>query len=340
MLTMMAICHTVIPDHRNDDKSIITYQAASPDEDAIVCAARDIGYIFTARTPNTVTINAMGKEECYEVLNVLEFNSTRKRMSVIVRCPDGKMKLYCKGADSVIYARLHPGGSPFADQTSDQLREFAVDGLRTLCFGMRELSESEFDEWNKIYKTASTALEDRDSKIDEAAELIEKELHLIGASAIEDKLQEYVPETIAALSKAGVNLWVLTGDKQETAINIGYSCRLLNDDMALMIVNESNQAGVEATLLKHAQAFGENIRNDNNTALIIDGQSLQFALEENLRSTLLDVALSCKSIICCRVSPLQKSLIVQLVRNEVKAITLAIGDGANDVGMIQVINAV
>ncbi|EDV24838.1 uncharacterized protein TRIADDRAFT_25047, partial [Trichoplax adhaerens] len=335
MLTMMAICHTVIPDYQNEDKSIVTYQAASPDEDAIVCAARNIGFTFTARTPNTVTIRVLGKEEIYEVLSVLEFNSTRKRMSVIVRCPDGKIKLYCKGADSVIYARLHAGGSPFADQTSDQLREFAVDGLRTLCFGMRELTESQFSEWNEMFKQASTAMEDRDSKIDEAAELIEKELYLIGASAIEDKLQEYVPETIAALAKAGINLWVLTGDKQETAINIGYSCRLLNDDMAILIVNDSTLAGVRTTLYNHVQAFGDNLRKDNNTALVIDGHALQFALEKELKDIFLDIALSCKSIICCRVSPLQKSLVVQLVRNEVKAITLAIGDGANDVGMIQ-----
>eukprot|EP00050_Salpingoeca_kvevrii_P002287 m.190317 g.190317 ORF g.190317 m.190317 type:complete len:1160 (+) comp10581_c0_seq1:297-3776(+) len=331
-LTLLAVCHTVVPERDRSQADKIIYQAASPDEAALVKAVKQLGFSFNVRTPEGVTINALGQEEYYEVLNVLEFNSTRKRMSVIVRTPNGRIKLYCKGADSVIYERLSPR-SPFKTATSEHLKNFASDGLRTLCLAVAQLSEDQYQEWNKKYYEASTALVDRAQKLDEVAEMIEQNLLLLGATAIEDKLQDGVPETIRSLATAGIKIWVLTGDKQETAINIGYSCKLLTNKMTLLIMNHESDGECEDFIMEMLQRHA---RTDaDSLALVIDGHALTHALSSRLANVWLKLAKLCKAVICCRVSPLQKAQIVRLVKYSDKAITLAIGDGANDVGMIQ-----
>ncbi|XP_076184186.1 phospholipid-transporting ATPase IB isoform X5 [Aptenodytes patagonicus] len=187
-LTLLAVCHTVVPERQGNT---IIYQASSPDEGALVKGAKKLGYVFTGRTPHSVIIDALGKEKTFEILNVLEFSSNRKRMSVIVRTPAGQLRLYCKGA------------------------------------------------------------------------------------------------------------------------------------------------ATRASLTQHCTSLGESLGKENDIALIIDGHTLKYALSFEVRQSFLDLALSCKAVICCRVSPLQKSEIVDMVKKHVNAITLAIGDGANDVGMIQ-----
>lgn len=331
-LTLMAVCHTVIPEKTTD--SSLVYQASSPDEAALVKGACNLGYVFSSRTPDAVTIDLFGVEERYEILNVLEFTSDRKRMSVVVRTPSGKIKLLCKGADTVIYERLEDS-LQYRDITLQHLEQFATLGLRTLCIATTEVNDEFYEEWKHTYYKASTSIQNREKKLEEAAELIERNLHLIGATAIEDKLQDGVPETIANLAKADIKIWVLTGDKQETAVNIGYSCQLLTQGMPLLVINEHSLDGTRDILRKHVDEFGDLIRKDNDVALIIDGQTLKYALSCDCRQDFLDLAISCKAVICCRVSPLQKAELVELVKKSCKAITLAIGDGANDVGMIQ-----
>ncbi|KAK6173412.1 hypothetical protein SNE40_016867 [Patella caerulea] len=332
-LTLLAICHTVVPE-RHPDTNTITYQAASPDEAALVDAAKKLGFVFTTRTPETVSIEVSGVKETYEVLNVLEFTSDRKRMSVVVKCPDGRIRLYTKGADTVIYERLDEEGK-FRDITLQHLEEFATLGLRTLCCAVAEISDEFYDEWKHTFYKASTSIQNRERKLEEAAELIERNFRLLGATAIEDKLQEGVPETIDSLSKADIKIWVLTGDKQETAINIGYACKLLTQGMDLVVINEHCLDSTRETLLSRKAQFGDALGKENDAALIIDGQTLKYGLLCDCRKDFLDIALSCKAVICCRVSPLQKAELVELVKTTQKTITLAIGDGANDVGMIQ-----
>uniref|UniRef100_H2ZKG5 Phospholipid-transporting ATPase n=1 Tax=Ciona savignyi TaxID=51511 RepID=H2ZKG5_CIOSA len=329
-LTMMSVCHTVVPERASK------YQSSSPDENAIVRAARNLGFVFCVRTPTHVVVRANGKEDSYEVLNVLEFNSTRKRMSVIVRAPDGRILLMCKGADNVIYERLSDK-SQFLFETENHLRDYAQDGLRTLCFAQAVLDEADYKVWNDtVYYEASTAVIDRDIKLAHAYEAIEKNLFLLGASAIEDKLQQGVPETIATLAKADIKIWVLTGDKQETAINIAYSTHLINNEMALVLLNDSTAEKTKQTMEEAITEIGQEfLRQENEVALVVTGATLQHALHTDLESTFLDLALSCKAVVCCRVSPMQKAMIVELVKKNCQAITLAIGDGANDVSMIQ-----
>ncbi|THU89359.1 calcium transporting ATPase [Dendrothele bispora CBS 962.96] len=332
-LTLLAVCHTVIPEIK-DGKTV--YQASSPDEAALVAGAELLGYQFHTRKPKSVFVNVFGQSYEYEILNVCEFNSTRKRMSTLVRLPNGKIKIFCKGADTVILERLGKN-QPYTERTLGHLEDYATEGLRTLCIASRDVPEEEYRQWATIYDQAAATINGRGEALDQAAELIEKDFFLLGATAIEDKLQEGVPDTIHTLQQAGIKVWVLTGDRQETAINIGMSCRLISESMNLVIVNEETAHETEDFITKRLSA----IKNQRSTgdvedlALVIDGKSLTYALEKSISKTFLELAIMCKAVICCRVSPLQKALVVKLVKKNQKAILLAIGDGANDVSMIQ-----
>ncbi|KAI8906468.1 hypothetical protein EDD86DRAFT_240841, partial [Gorgonomyces haynaldii] len=372
-LQLLAVCHTVIPEESEEEPGKIIFQASSPDEAALVKGAQMLGFSFHTRKPKSVIYKHKNQDYEWEVLNINEFNSTRKRMSALVRGPDGKIKLYIKGADTVILERLAKDNNPFVDTTCGLLEEYANEGLRTLCIAYRDISEQEYTEWAQIYDKAATTINNRGEALMKAAELIEKDLILLGATAIEDKLQDGVPDTIHTLAEAGVRVWVLTGDRQETAINIGFSCKLITDEMSLLICNESTHFETKEFLEGKLEALKQGLgisteedwddrwarivggvpymnylipstkkikkSNDMNLepiALIIDGKSLEYALEDDVKMTFLELATMCKAVICCRVSPLQKALVVRLVRNNVeKAVTLAIGDGANDVTMIQ-----
>lgn len=220
----LAICHTVIADKPEPQREPfrLLYKAESPDEAALVSAARDAGFPFLNRGKDYVEIEALGQPERWTPLRVLEFNSTRKRMSVLARNPQGRVVLYCKGADSVIYERLAEDCDPeLKAQTAKDMETFANGGLRTLCIAWRMLEEEEYLEWSRAYDAATSAVVDREEEIDKATALIEHSLHILGATALEDKLQEGVPDAIETLHRAGIKLWILTGDKVQTAIEIG-----------------------------------------------------------------------------------------------------------------------
>ncbi|KAG8131222.1 hypothetical protein E2320_017771 [Naja naja] len=320
---LLAICHTVM----------LNYQAASPDEGALVTAARNFGYAFLSRTQNTITISEMGTVKTYDVLAILDFNSDRKRMSVITRDPNGAIKLYCKGADTVIFERLHPR-NPNKQDTEDALNIFANETLRTLCLCYKEISLYEYEAWEKKFMAASVALGNREAALDKVYEEIEQNLILLGATAIEDKLQDGVPETISKLAKADIKIWVLTGDKKETAENIGFSCELLTDETNIHygedneILLEKKTRKKKLLKLKFPKTVEEKQRH-KETKRRID------LYKEQQQRNFVDLACECNAVICCRVTPKQKAMVVDLVKRYKKAITLAIGDGANDVNMIK-----
>lgn len=354
---VLAVCHTAIPvlDKANE----VSYEAESPDEAAFVIAASELGFEFYERTQTSVSLheidpNTGGKiTRTYKLLNVMEFNSTRKRMSVVVRTED-QILLFCKGADSVIFERLSNEGCIFKDATIDHINRYSEDGLRTLVVAYRTISEEEYIKWHDDFSKASNAVSaDRDALVEEAAEKIERNLFLVGATAVEDKLQKGVPECINKLAQAGIKIWVLTGDKLETAINIGFSCHLLTKEMKQIIITldradmktftkEGNKEDIEkasheSITMQLREACDEVWLSKGSStlfALIIDGSSLAFALSRGLENMFLDLAVSCASVICCRVSPKQKALVTRLVKSFTKRTTLAIGDGANDVGML------
>ncbi|KAI9718301.1 MAG: hypothetical protein M1828_006765 [Chrysothrix sp. TS-e1954] len=338
-LTLLSTCHTVIPEIKDEKRGEIRYQAASPDEGALVEGAVILGYKFVARKPRAVTIAVGQHEYQYELLAVCEFNSTRKRMSTIFRCPDGRIRCFCKGADTVIMERLSRRDNPHVEVTLQHLEEYAAEGLRTLCLAMREIPEQEYQQWHRVFDKAQTTVSgNRADELDKAAELIEHDFQLLGATAIEDKLQDGVPDTIHTLQTAGIKVWVLTGDRQETAINIGMSCKLISEDMTLLVINEESSAATRENIQKKLAAVRSQSASASELetlALVIDGRSLTYALEKDMEKLFLDLAVICKAVICCRVSPLQKALVVKLVKRHLKSILLAIGDGANDVSMIQ-----
>ncbi|XWS34910.1 hypothetical protein CRYUN_Cryun21dG0077800 [Craigia yunnanensis] len=345
----LAICHTVLPEG-DESPEKIKYQAASPDEAALVLAAKHFGFFFYRRTPTMIYVREshverMGKIQnvSYEILNVLEFNSTRKRQSVVCRYPDGRLVLYCKGADTVIYERLVGGSDDLKKVTREHLEQFGSAGLRTLCLAYRDLAPDMYESWNEKFIQAKSSLRDREKKLDEVAELIEKDLVLIGATAIEDKLQEGVPNCIETLSRAGIKIWVLTGDKMETAINIAYAPKQMllgklkkgqGDQVEIARFIKEEVKKQLKKCLDEAQQYFHTVSGPK-LALIIDGKCLMYALDPSLRIMLLTLSLNCSSVVCCRVSPLQKAQVTSLVKKGARKITLSIGDGANDVSMIQ-----
>ncbi|TVU18459.1 hypothetical protein EJB05_34561, partial [Eragrostis curvula] len=355
---LLAVCHTCIPEV-DEQSGKISYEAESPDEAAFVIAARELSFTFYQRTQTGISLRELdplsGKQvdRSYRILHVLEFNSARKRMSVVVKDEEGKTFLFSKGADSVMFERLSSSESAYRQVTQEHINEYADAGLRTLVLAYRELEDDEYMNFDRKFTAAKNSVStDRDEKIEEAADLLERDLILLGATAVEDKLQKGVPECIDKLSQAGIKIWVLTGDKMETAINIGYACSLLRQGMKQITITletpdiialekgSDKSAIVKASKDNVMQQINEgkkliNASSGETFALIIDGKSLTYALEDDAKGMFLDLAIGCGSVICCRSSPKQKALVTRLVKTGTGKVTLAIGDGANDVGMIQ-----
>ncbi|KAI9816820.1 MAG: hypothetical protein M1827_001465 [Pycnora praestabilis] len=471
-LLSIALCHTCLPEIKTEGG--IEYQAASPDELALVKAAQELGYMIVDRQPGTITVKlyteqegAEPRYEVYEILDVIEFSSKRKRMSIIVRFPDHRICIICKGADSTIMQLLKLSGlavekaidverrasekksveaqevirrnseqssrknsmnrpslslgrssiggtgrasmnakklQPIRDELDEWLKDqkhdvgnsttdddriyrspraseqmsvrhsfavsearsslqrervddliddvfvvddasvfercfqhindFATEGLRTLLYGYRFIGEEEYTAWKKIYLDATTSLINRQAMIENAGDMVEKGLELAGATAIEDRLQNGVPETIEKLRRAKIKLWMLTGDKRETAINIGHSCRLIKDYSSVTVLDHENGC-IERYIA--AAIVDINSGNVAHSVVVVDGQTLALIEDEGtLRSLFFDLAILVDSVICCRASPSQKASLVHAIRTKVQhSITLAIGDGANDIAMIQ-----
>ncbi|KAL2133058.1 hypothetical protein VTI74DRAFT_2962 [Chaetomium olivicolor] len=488
----MALCHTCLPEVK-DGK--MDFQTASPDELALVRAAQDLGFLVIQRTMQEVTLRISAgdetEERTYQILDVIEFSSKRKRMSIIVRCPDGGIWLLTKGADSIILPRLRQadlatqkakelresleferqllrkseareprnsfGGRPsltirrnvavarqgsvnatsskrpnasrsksfeigrlaplipvrsrpalnprtlsfdalghqsdtshadarpvpskfaFLDDPSlsddaeifsrcfRQIDDFAIEGLRTLLFAHRFLTEQEYNTWKELYHDAETSLVDRQGRIEAVGEIIEQSLDLIGASGIEDQLQPGVAETVDRLRRANIKIWMLTGDKRETAINIAHSARICRpgSDIFVLDVTKGDLEGQLLTIKEDLQVQSETnaSHTPGHTVIVIDGHTLA-ALESpsfaTTRTLFYRLILTIDSVICCRASPAQKALLVGAVRSasttaassiltqrypllqrlatllspSTAPLTLAIGDGANDLAML------
>ncbi|XP_050214936.1 phospholipid-transporting ATPase 1-like [Mercurialis annua] len=370
----LAACNTVIPirtcdtssscaeNQLQEDVETIEYQGESPDEQALVAAASAYGYTLFERTSGHIVIDVNGEKLRFDVLGMHEFDSVRKRMSVVIRFPDNSVKVLVKGADTSMFSILakdNEGDDNVRCATQSHLTEYSSEGLRTLVVAARDLTEEELELWESRFEDASTSLTDRATKLRQTAGLIECDLNLLGATGIEDKLQDGVPEAIESLRQAGIKVWVLTGDKQETAISIGLSCKLLTSNMVQIIINGNSENECRRLLTDAKAKYGVKSSNaaygsknanidyretsegkkeevvSGPLALIIDGNSLVYILEKELESDLFDLAISCRVVLCCRVAPLQKAGIVDLIKSRTDDMTLAIGDGANDVSMIQ-----
>ncbi|KAE9598321.1 hypothetical protein Lal_00004150 [Lupinus albus] len=343
----LAACNTIVPlvvDTSDPDVKLIDYQGESPDEQALAYAAAAYGFTLIERTSGHIIIDIQGERHRFNVLGMHEFDSDRKRMSVILGYPDNSVKLFVKGADaSMLSVKDKSFDMNIIRATETHLHTYSTQGLRTLVIGIREMNTSEFEQWHAAFETASAALFGRAATLRKIASNVERNICILGATAIEDKLQQGVPEAIESLRTAGIKVWVLTGDKQETAISIGYSSKLLTRNMTQIVINSNNKESCrrklqDAIVMTHKLASTSEGSSDslpNRVALIIDGTSLVHILDSELEDQLFQLASRCSVVLCCRVAPLQKAGIVSLVKKRTSDMTLAIGDGANDVSMIQ-----
>ena len=389
----LALCHECSI-QANDDGSE-DYIGMSPDSIELVKAARLQGYQLTRsisskfrrvktlpynkdgglhkfqsviipenKVENKNNKNILNNKEIqdYELLNTIPFSSDRKRESVIVK-DNNMIKLYIKGADTIIEERLSKNTNKnILEKCRENVNYFSSMGYRTLLVGMKILSQNEYDIFARELKEANMSLENKEKKVEETYNKIEQNIYLLGCTIVEDKLQDDVPETIKDLREANIKIWMLTGDKMNTAYNIGLSCNLISSNMKIFKLcgkekklNEKmemiNQEECEQVILDFAKEFhkfkGEmnsmeynsrnrNLPHSNKFGILIDEKALRTLNDSTeVQSIFLDIAKEASSVICCRVSPIQKSQVVKMMKNyDKEGITLAIGDGGNDVSMI------
>uniref|UniRef100_A0A7N8YKH8 Phospholipid-transporting ATPase n=1 Tax=Mastacembelus armatus TaxID=205130 RepID=A0A7N8YKH8_9TELE len=333
----LCLCHTVqvkeeetvdgIKHGIHQGKSTSLYISSSPDEVALVEGMkRIILVVFCVHVCFLIR---------FELLEVLTFDSVRRRMSVIVRAT-GEFYLFCKGADSSIFPRVISG-------KVDQVR--AREGLRTLCVAYKRLSPEQYQEVCHLLSGAKLALQDRDKRLAEAYDLIEKDLILLGATAVEDRLQEKAADTIESLHKAGMKVWVLTGDKMETAAATCYASKLFrrNTQILELTTKRTEEQSLHDVLFDLSRTVLSLSGDYCDYGLIIDGATLSAVMRPdqedsnsgNYKEIFLEICRNCSAVLCCRMAPLQKAQIVKLIKTSKEhPITLAIGDGANDVSMI------
>uniref|UniRef100_A0A8C7HQ41 Phospholipid-transporting ATPase n=1 Tax=Oncorhynchus kisutch TaxID=8019 RepID=A0A8C7HQ41_ONCKI len=357
----LCLCHTVqVKEEETVDsikrgihlgKPTSFYISSSPDEVALVEGMKRLGYTYLRLKDSHMEIlNKDDEIERFELLHVLNFDSVRRRMSVIVKSSSGEYLLFCKGADTSIFPRVVSGK---VEQVRARVEQNAVEGLRTLCVAYRSLSPAEYEEACHQLSDAKLALKDREQRLAQAYDLIERDFTLLGATAVEDRLQEKAADTIESLQKAGMKVWVLTGDKMETAAATCYASKLFRRSTQILELTkkrteeQSLHDVLSPRIGKLPQSSpsskGETPWTQTDYGLIIDGATLSAVLKPspessgsgNYREIFLEISRNCSAVLCCRMAPLQKAQIVKLIKaSKEHPITLAIGDGANDVSMI------
>ncbi|KRX02230.1 P-type ATPase, cytoplasmic domain N [Pseudocohnilembus persalinus] len=349
-LLLLSICNTVQAEEK-DGKLI--YNAESPDELSLINFAKLCGVEFEGTDENNIIKVKFGEKQMdkYQLLHKIEFNSARKRMSVIIQdLQTDKVILYCKGADNIILERTiqEQLKSREIKKTQQTLNQYSTIGLRTLLLAKKEMTLKEFQDWYQQFNTAKIERASQ-MEIHQLEEQIEENLTIIGATAIEDELRDDVGSTIKTIKDVGINFWVLTGDKLETAINIGISCQVLTNDQKRFILqnpNHPHQQTIKEQLEHIAKEIEYNKVNNiqklnqqqkaQQYALIVPGDALiHISKSHEITQNFVKITQNCSSVIACRVSPIQKQEIVKMVRQTFpQKSTLAIGDGANDVNMI------
>ncbi|KAG5833521.1 probable phospholipid-transporting ATPase IH isoform X3 [Anguilla anguilla] len=360
----LCLCHTVqVKEEETVDgikrgihqgKSTSFYISSSPDEVALVEGMKRLGFTYLRlKDSHMELLNRDDEVERFELLEVLNFDSVRRRMSVIVRSTTGEYYLFCKGADSAIFPRVISGK---VEQVRARVEHNAVEGLRTLCVAYKTLTQAEYEDVCQRLNSAKLALQDRDRRLAEAYDIIERDFILLGATAVEDRLQEKAADTIESLHKAGMKVWVLTGDKMETAAATCYASKLFRRSTQILELTTKRTEeqslhdvlfDLSRTVLRQQgsmprDTFSGLSNNFHDYGLIIDGATLSAVMKPaqddssgNYKEIFLEICRNCSAVLCCRMAPLQKAQIVKLIKTSKEhPITLAIGDGANDVSMI------
>lgn len=368
----LALCHNVTP-VVNDDGTT-TYQASSPDEVAIVRWTDSVGLSLVDRTRTTMKLrsNVDGSHFAFDILEVFPFTSESKRMGIVIRDRStGAVDFYQKGAD-VAMAKIVAQNDWLEEECGNMARE----GLRTLVVGRKRLSESSWRTFEAEYKAArvqasSAAVgDDRNAPVQRVvSEHLERDLELLGVTGVEDKLQDDVKSTLELLRNAGIKVWMLTGDKIETATCIAISSKLVSRGQYIHQVAKLRERGNETqpTMSRfsadggdHRPALGlrgtsaiastasllsgstdarvrdllDFLRSKLDCCLVIDGDSLSLCMEPAYRDEFIGLATQLSAVVACRCSPTQKADVARWIRHYTRKRVACIGDGGNDVSMI------
>ena len=317
----MALCHNVTPSYNENNERY--YQASSPDEVALVKFAESVGIVLEERTFKKIVLTMPGNQHLeYDILNVFPFSSSTKRMGIILKSVESnEIFLMMKGADNVMSKIIDDN-----EWLSEECNNLAREGLRTLVFGSKKLTVEEYQQFNDEYEKANTLMVGREEALLKVQETLEHGLHAMCITGVEDELQDDVQKTLEMLKQANIRVWMLTGDKVETATCIAKSTKLVSIDQEIVQFFASTKEEADQIIQTHMFTIG-------NKAMIVDGNTLSFMLA-NMSQEFIDFALKAQAVICCRCLPSQKAEIVKLVK-QTGLITCAIGDGGNDVAMIQ-----
>uniref|UniRef100_A0A8C0W6Z7 Phospholipid-transporting ATPase n=1 Tax=Castor canadensis TaxID=51338 RepID=A0A8C0W6Z7_CASCN len=301
-----------------------TYQASSPDEVALVRWTESVGLTLISRDLTSMQLKTPGGQVLtFCILQMFPFTSESKRMGIIVRDEStGEITFYMKGADVAMSTIVQ-----YNDWLEEECGNMAREGLRTLVVAKRTLTEEQYQDFENRYSQAKLSIHDRTLKVAAVVESLERELELLCLTGVEDQLQADVRPTLEMLRNAGIKIWMLTGDKLETATCIAKSSHLVSRTQDIHVFRPVASRG-EAHLELNA------FRRKHDCALVISGDSLEVCLKY-YEHELVELACQCPAVVCCRCSPTQKAHIVTLLRQHTGRRTCAIGDGGNDVSMIQ-----
>uniref|UniRef100_A0A8C1JGA2 Phospholipid-transporting ATPase n=1 Tax=Cyprinus carpio TaxID=7962 RepID=A0A8C1JGA2_CYPCA len=337
----IALCHNVTPvyesrvngasaepegteadqDFSDDNR---TYQASSPDEVALVRWTESVGLTLVNRDLTSLQLKTpAGHILTYYILQIFPFTSESKRMGIIVREEaTGDITFYMKGADVAMASIVQ-----YNDWLEEECGNMAREGLRTLVVAKKSLTEEQYQDFESRYNQAKLSIHDRALKVAAAVESLEREMELLCLTGVEDQLQADVRPTLELLRNAGIKIWMLTGDKLETATCIAKSSHLVSRNQDIHVFKPVSNRG-EAHLELNA------FRRKHDCALVISGDSLEVCLRY-YEHEFVELACQCPAVVCCRCSPTQKAQIVRLLQQHTDNRTCAIGDGGNDVSMIQ-----
>ena len=337
-ITAMLLCNNVTPIKSNDNPENITYQASSPDEIALVKFAEKLDMKLIHRTDKEIKIKTIsGKTEEFTILANFPFSSDTKRMGIILQNKKyGHIIFYLKGAENVMMNFVKKEYVGYIKENTENL---AVKGLRTLVLTQKLITQNEFDVWFNEYSQALTSMDNRKEKIRKIISKLENNMEFLCVTGVEDLLQDEVATTIDNLRNAGIKLWMLTGDKVETAtcISISAGIKAKNHKIFTLtydqIKDEENEENEINNLKEKLNEFNNKMTIEPHL-LIIDGDILDLSLK-HCQKEFYNSAMEAPSVVCCRCSPTQKRLIVKNIKNYTNCRTAAVGDGGNDVAMIQ-----
>ncbi|KAK3685588.1 hypothetical protein B0T22DRAFT_383364 [Podospora appendiculata] len=335
----LALCHNVTPtrEEEGDGQIATSYQASSPDEIAIVRWTESVGLRLASRDRKTIVLEDAETGRTVvkvRILDIFPFTSEGKRMGVVVQfygrlqhgipvLGSGEIWFYQKGADTVMDSIVAAN-----DWLDEETANMAREGLRTLVVGRKRMSTKEYQEFSSKYQEASLAISGREQGMQSVvSQYLERDLELLGVTGVEDKLQKDVKPSLELLRNAGIKIWMLTGDKVETARCVAVSSRLVARGQYIYTVTKLRRKDA-------AQESLDFLGSKTDSCLLIDGESLSMFLT-HFRREFISVAVLLPTVVACRCSPTQKAEIATLIKEYTKKRVCCIGDGGNDVSMIQ-----